>query len=253
MRCFRGIEFVMALVALFFLGGCASYHAAQPPVAQPVSPPVAEPVPEPDCSQPCWPQLSLIGRNPSKVSLVYAEFVQLGWDAQAIKTVTGGGKRNQVMAVVTGGRSIVVPTSNRVLVRGLCEPQRAMIKGFTEYHWPKGRCCTYPVKTRTWLHARGWLQEPKAWPRTRAWPNGRTWLDAIEGPFVEEFRKTNGWRYRYGVKTGDTIHYTECLESPGRLDISRLPWGCTDWVLVMDDFGNLRILGKTVRVWRQRV
>jgi hypothetical protein len=269
---------VVFCVSVFLASGCAQ-HQAYTPTAQQTAPQVVSSNPASDyaraeeccerlreplrekicykststlsCKPNDWPPLSLTGKNPSKVALVYSEFTQRGWDASTITTLEGTGKRNRVQAAVPSGQAINIPTSNRVLRRGLCALQKSMIKGFTEHHWPKGCCCSYDVDTRTWLQARGWLVEPKAYPCTRAWPNGRTWLDSIRGPFIEEFRLTYGWRYRYGMKKGDQLVFKDCIESLGRLEPYQLPWGGS-WTLVMDQFDDLRILGKTARVWRKR-
>jgi hypothetical protein len=92
----------------------------------------AEPVVE-EVVVSCWPELTLIGLHPTKVKMVRAEFINQGWDPAQIKTKEGGSK-NKVRAIVTCDGFVDIPTSDRVLVRGLCSTQKGAIRGMVNCH-----------------------------------------------------------------------------------------------------------------------
>lgn len=269
-RCLFFLSLVLC-VSAFLFSGCSQHYRSYPPYLPVQAQATSTPPPSADSpttssvsrattrsttapTVPVWPQVILIGTNPAKVSLVYSELLRHGWDSRKITMVTNKGNKNSVRAVVSDGETIVIPTSNRVLSRGLCAEQMEMIQMLTRRN--RGlisrKCCSpYTIDVRTWLDARGWLEEAKAWPCTVAWPNGRTWLDSINGPMIEEFKKASGWRYRYGVKKEDCIYFTDCIDSSVRLDPYQLPWGGS-WITAMEKSDREIDSGRTFRVWRRQ-
>lgn len=129
----RCISLCALMFVVLLVGACATQVHEPYPMEPVVEAPPAQEKVEIVIETSCWPELTLVGMHPKKVEMVRDYFITLGWDAAQIKTVMDG-SNNKVKAVVTGYGYVDIPTSNRVLRVGLCETQKAAIRGLVNCH-----------------------------------------------------------------------------------------------------------------------
>jgi len=127
-------------VGVLFLAACTSHHYHPYPVdpyarASKATPEQASPAASDEKRREaaaeetvCWPELILSGGHPTKVELVRAEFIHMGWNPNRIRTDLAG-EPDKVRATVSRYGYVDIPTSDRVLDRGLCSTQKAAIHG----------------------------------------------------------------------------------------------------------------------------